>query len=426
MNDRQQNFDHLLITGGTGYIGARLVGLSLRRGWWVTQVSRSPGEWIDNPKLRWIPWNLGDLFPEESFSPFGKAGPPFAVIHLAHDWNADEAGLNVEGSRKVIESFRHSGVGRFVLASSVSARSDALNFYGRDKWQVEQILEGAQEVTAKVGLVYGGPEKSLFGRLCYLVRQSPLLPMVGVHQRVQPIHIDEICHGLLLMATKEKLSRPWYGLASPQSMEFGTFLVTLAQERFGRRLWLLPLPLSWVRFFFDLVEDVFSVSFASRERLLGLAGLQAIESGPGLEELDFGIGPLGSGLATRRRRLLEGKALLGYVLGRDPQAGTLRRYLRALESAGEIASIRLGWLITRFPALIRFVEPMQAFENEKPKTLVLRLRLAVQIAEASSEGAPRFYALEKKNVFLNVLSLFAIGVVESVLLPVRFTLGRMR
>src|SRR5439155_26142763 len=136
----------------------------------------------------------------------------------------DEDGINCRGSRLLLADARRAGVKRFVFASSVSARADALNAYGRIKWRVEQFLEGADTVAARLGLVYGGPTRGMYGLLLKLVSLTPVLPMVDPWRLVQPIHVDEVCRGLLALADGDATG--WKGLAGPVPITFAEFLKT--------------------------------------------------------------------------------------------------------------------------------------------------------------------------------------------------------
>ena len=67
---------HLIVTGGTGYIGAALVARALREGRTVTLLGRRPGP----VGTHHVTWALGDRFPAHI------PGQHAALVHLAHDW----------------------------------------------------------------------------------------------------------------------------------------------------------------------------------------------------------------------------------------------------------------------------------------------------------------------------------------------------
>lgn len=190
----------LVVTGASGYIGARLVERALRRGCEVVALgSRPPGT-----NITAIPWRLGEAPPLTAF-----AGAT-AVIHLAHDWASDRragtgpGNANPAGAEALARAARESGVARFVFASTTSARPEALNAYGKIKFATEERLRALPRserhtFCARIGLVYGGPERAQYGLMSRLAG-LPILPMIGLDREVQPIHVDEVCDGLLALS----------------------------------------------------------------------------------------------------------------------------------------------------------------------------------------------------------------------------------
>ncbi len=291
----KQRSKHLMITGGTGYIGSRLVEMAISQGHHVTLL----GNVRDDVKCRTLSWRLGDDLPETAFlsSDEGKVD---VVLHLAHDWNSDgrEADVNLEGTRVLLQAARRSGVSRFIFCSSVSARPDALNRYGRIKAQVEELLTGDSEIGARVGLVYGGKQEAMWGAICKMVNISPVLPMFGIEKPVQPIHVDEVCEGLLRLASTETLDRPAYGLAAPVAVTFGDFMRQVSLSNCFRKLHLIPLPISFVLFAVSVFNRLPFLPKLNTERILGIASLRYLPCSDDLAVLEMDIMSLSDGLQS--------------------------------------------------------------------------------------------------------------------------------
>ncbi len=406
----------LVITGAAGYIGAALAAAARRDGWRVVALGRSP-----DPTVPSHPWRLGEDPPAEAL-----AGAD-AVIHLAHQWAAPGAqgeDPNIPGTERLLEATRRHGVRRVVFASSISAREDALNAYGRLKWRVEQTLRAPVELSARIGLVYGGADAGLWGLLCKLVRLTPILPMVGGGRPIQPIRMDELCDGLLRLARMPAPTRAVYGLASPTTISFSAFLRTVARLRFHRPLMVISLPLGPVLAAVDLVSRV--VPAINRERVLGLAGLPVIDNAADIAELGLEIRSVVDGLAPFARRkaiLREGRALLRYVLGVSPPMGMLRHYVTGIESYGGGRPLDLPAPLLTVPGLLRLAEPVGG-KGEGRHTLVERLEMAMILAESQPVGARRLYDYGGTPRWKSVLGLVGIGAIEALLLPVRMVLGR--
>ena len=410
---------HVIMTGANGYIGSRLVEIARSQGRRVAVLTRQPaGEAGAAPRR--VAWSLGEPLPAAALDPALPAREQ-ALIHLAHDWRnppggGEDGGLNLEGTRALLQSCRGAGLGRFVFVSSQSARADAANIYGRVKWHIEQELADG-EVAARVGLVYGGKQQAMFGMLSRLTKLAPALPMIDPWREVQPIHLDEVCLGLLRLADGRQTG--WVGLAGPVGMPFGRFLATLAREFHGKRLPILPVPLRAALLACDLSAAVPFGPTVDRERVLGLAGTRPMECAEHLQDLGLAVKPLEAGLrgepASRKAVLAEGRVLLAFVLGAKPDNALLRRYARAVAAAGSDASsdgpLSLSRALRAAPGLVRFVEPLRP-----GAPLRRRLALATALAEASPDGER---ALSRRGRPASLMALAANVALDGFAMPVR-------
>ena len=376
---------HIIVTGGSGYIGRCVAAAALARGYSVTILSR--GAVGLPPGANHQPWTLGDALPDASLNPAFPASAQ-AIIHLAHDWRnpgmtaADEGGLNRSGTRALLASSRQRGIGRFVFVSSQSARADAENIYGWVKFAIEQDLGHPGEIAARVGLVYGGPPQALFALMVKLTRDLPVLPMIDPWRDVQAIHVAEVAEGLLRMA--EQGGTGWMGLAAPTGIGFKLFLQTLAREFHGKSLPIIPIPLGLALLGCMVTARIPFIPTVDRERVLGLAGVRALPCADHLAALGMTIMPLDIGLrrepGSRRAILAEGRALLAYVLGMPPSQMLLRRYAASIAAANQ-GALAMSGLFRRFPPLLRLAEPLS---DRSP--LAQRLRLAATLVDTSPQG----------------------------------------
>ncbi|OAN55064.1 NAD-dependent epimerase/dehydratase family protein [Magnetospirillum moscoviense] len=410
---------HLLITGASGYIGQHLLRHALCQGHRVTVLSRRrPCE-----PCRWFAWSLTDPVPALALQADRDLGPIDAVLHLSHQWESElpeDQDENLTGFRSLLAASRAAGVGRFILASSVSAQAGALNRYGRIKWRLTQELTGPGELAARIGLVYGGPPLGQWGTMRTLAGKLPILPMVGTDKGVQPIHLDEVCDGLLRMAALPRPSRPVFGLADPAPIAFGAWLKLLARTVHGRGLTIVPLPLPLVLLAVRIVNRLPIPVSIAEERVMGLAGLPEIDSADDLAELGLSLRPAAQVLAEagRRRRLVtEAAAALASVTGRRPRKEQIAAYVRGIERHGDGQPLMLPPLAARCPALLRLIEPPTGALT--PDGWRGRLHMALTIAEAGLGTHPpgRLAAIAR---------LVGTGAAEALMLPFRWLAGRNR
>jgi nucleoside-diphosphate-sugar epimerase len=402
----------IIVTGGRGYIGRRLVAAALAQGRRVTMLSRDAAGLP--PGVRHVQWSLPEPFPAQALDPSTPPGAQ-ALIHLAHDWRTlgPDDDLNVTGSRALRDGARAAGIGRAVFVSSQSSRADAPNHYGRIKWRIEQLHDGVGELSARVGLVYGGPRAGMYGLLCRLTSLAPILPMVAPDRTVQPIHVDEVARGLLLAADRGRSGV--LGLAAAEPVTFRNFLQALARFGRGRQLFVVGVPVWAALIACRIVNLIPFLPHVDQERILGLVGTRPMDTSGDLHSLGLEVEPLTRGLgrepSSRRTLLREGRLLLRYVLRSEPGGELTRRYARAAYGLGP----PLRWLFAP-SCLLRFRESFGGRTS-----LGRRLAIATSLAEASHEGEAQLARGTRTGRLLALALDMALDVVAA---PFRLLAGR--
>ncbi|MBX4975478.1 NAD-dependent epimerase/dehydratase family protein [Rhizobium lentis] len=398
----------LIITGSTGYIGARLAAMARERGFDVVELGRRPE----------AKWRIGD---EPATSDLEGAA---AVIHLAHSWatgaeTAEENNINISGTVTLAKAAKAAGVRRFVFASSTSSRREALNVYGRTKFRIEQHLATSPAAPivriARIGLVYGGPRTAMFGLMAKLSVLSPLLPMIGLSRKVQPIHLDEVAAGLLALATDESQPPQTFVLAQERPISFAAWLRILRRSQGKGKLHFIPIPLAAALFACRMTKLVPLVPTVDPERVLGLAGAAPMESGESLRLLKLNLAdPMTVlsqelGQKSEEPSRSEAGALLRY-LGSTPTEAQLQRLSEGLRREG-LAPLGLSPTLIKHPRLLALYEPPANRTQH-------RLAQALYLADLASE--PERQRGQKAGLFDAILT---IGT-DILLLPLRALLAR--
>lgn len=375
------------MTGANGYIGGQLVRQARASGWDVCALSR---RWDDSPTdVYHLPWVLGEPLPN---LPSDWLDRKLTLVHLAHDWQAPDGkgatslNLNVEGTRRLFASAQSAGVSRLIFVSSLSARPDAPNRYGKVKWQTEQVVPVGATVCARVGLVYGGPRGAMYGLLCKLVA-LPLLPMISLRQRVQPIGLDEVADGLIRLAGSDVGGV--VGLAGAHPITFRQFLTRLSALLSGSSPLILPVPLSFAIWGCRLTQYLPLMPTVDPERVLGLSGTRTRDNSNELASIKLRVRDFGTvvpGLRLGYRGLLiEGRVVISQLLGRSPSVRLLRQYARAVTRCRDPRPLGLPRHILVWPCLLRWREPLA-----RTGRIQDRLRVALRLIDASHEGAEEF------------------------------------
>ncbi|TBF02184.1 NAD-dependent epimerase/dehydratase family protein [Rhizobium ruizarguesonis] len=401
----------LIITGSTGYIGARLVAMARERGFDVVELGRRPG----------AAWRIGD---EPAASDLEGA---VGLVHLAHSWAtspeaAEEENVNISGTLKLAEAAKAAGVPRFVFASSTSSRREALNVYGRTKFRIEEHLAASKAAPiariARIGLVYGGPRTAMYGLMAKLAALSPILPMIGLSRKVQPIHLDEVAAGLLALATGEDQLLQTFVLAQEKPISFAAWLRILRRGQGKGKLHFIPVPLTAALLACRMTKLLPLIPTVDPERVLGLAGAAPMESGESLRLLKLNLsdpattlaGEFGQTNEEQSRR--EAEALLRY-LGIAPTEIPLQRLCEGLRHEG-LSPLGLSPAMIRHPGLLALFEPPANRTRH-------RLAQALYLADLASE--PERRPGKKAGFFGAILAISS----DVLLFPLRALLaGRYR
>ncbi len=222
------------VTGGTGFIGRRVVQRLLERGYNVTCLVRRPEK---AAALRELGANIvqGDITDRESMRQ-GMSGAD-VVFHCAA-WYA--VGLppsaaermeriNVGGTENVLGLASELGVPKIVYTSTLNILGDThglvidethhrdspfLSVYERTKHQAHKLAEryaadGAPVVIVMPGSVYGPGDHSLIGTFLRLLLRRTLPVMPGADTCLTLTYVDDAAEGHILAAEKGRVGESY-------------------------------------------------------------------------------------------------------------------------------------------------------------------------------------------------------------------------
>jgi NADH dehydrogenase len=190
----------ILVSGGTGFIGAATVRELVRRGERVAVLGRDSRK-IEERFAGAVEAREADVRdPVSLATAMGGAQvvinavqfPGSPVENRRKGWTFEETDL--KATRNQVEAARDAGVRRFVYVSGVGAARDAEKHWFRYKWEAEQYLQasGLEWVVVRPTWVFGPDDVSL-NRFLAMARFLPFLPMFGDgKQQMQPVFIDDV------------------------------------------------------------------------------------------------------------------------------------------------------------------------------------------------------------------------------------------
>lgn len=186
----------LAISGGTGFVGGRLLAQALAEGHQVRALTRRP-----RPPQAGVEWIEGRL--EDRLSLGRLIEGSDAVIHVAGVISApDAAGFeagNVAGTLAMLAAATAAGAAKFVHVSSLAAREPAISQYGASKARAEDLVResGLDWSIVRPPAVYGPGDRETLELFKMARMRLILLPPKG---RLSMLHADDLARLLLALA----------------------------------------------------------------------------------------------------------------------------------------------------------------------------------------------------------------------------------
>jgi nucleoside-diphosphate-sugar epimerase len=251
----------ILVTGGAGVLGARLVRGLAGAGHAVRALTLP-----DDPNAARLADTgcevvFGDVADARSLD--GAFESVHTVYHLAaviiaRD-PADYARINVGGVRNVVDGALAAGVSHFVHVSSAAALHPEGSAYARSKAEGERIVrsQGAMGFTiVRPTLIYdrdGGQEFRMF--LDSLERFA-VVPFVGRGRALKnPVHADDVVEGLLSIVGNARARGRTYAFSGGEPISIRD-LARLMLELRGRPRPIVPIPVPLCRLAAFVMERV--------------------------------------------------------------------------------------------------------------------------------------------------------------------------
>ena len=207
------------ITGASGFIGYALCSQLFEQGWHLRVLLRK------NLMGPWHETVIGDLeisLPRDLLKDIDVVFHLAGKAHTLSENNQDIGeyfSINKEGTLKLLEAARSSGVRRFVFFSSVKAinegSSQCLNEtspclpvtpYGKSKREAERlVLEGnyvPEPVVLRLSMVYGPSTKGNLPRMIESIAKGHFPPIPEFGNKRSMVHVEDVVRAAFLAAER--------------------------------------------------------------------------------------------------------------------------------------------------------------------------------------------------------------------------------
>ncbi|MGZ3451311.1 MAG: NAD-dependent epimerase/dehydratase family protein [Polyangiales bacterium] len=245
--------EKVFVTGGSGFVGGRLIEQLRARGLVVRALARSAAS-ESAVRARGAEPVTGDL-DDESALRDGMRGC-VAVFHAAakvDEWGdpADFERINVEGTRRVMDSARGSGVTRAVHVGTEAALLDgsplvdvdekrplpmrAIGLYADSKRRAEQAAtaasrDGLDVMIVRPRFIWGEGDTSVLANIVERTRKGKFAWIGGGMHLTSTCHVDNVCEGTILAAERGTPGSAYF-LTDGAPVRFRPFLSAMLRSR---------------------------------------------------------------------------------------------------------------------------------------------------------------------------------------------------
>lgn len=260
------------VTGGSGFVGSRLIALLVSRGWQVRALARSPAAIAAVQRVGAMPVQ-GDMTDAQALR-FGMEGCAVVFHAAAHFklWGPRAVfdRVNVEGTRALVEAaIATRGLRRVVAVSaaavvmgdpepmleadeSLPLQTSAFAPYSSSKAEGERLLlaangrrPGFETIAIRPPFIWGADMPTL-DHMVETVRAGRFQWVGGGGQAMSTCHVDNLCEALLLAADHGRGGEAYFVSDGENGTLKGVISALLATRDIVPKDRAVPFRLAWI------------------------------------------------------------------------------------------------------------------------------------------------------------------------------------
>ena len=286
----------VLVTGGSGFTGRRVVRHAVQAGHEVAALARSTIA-ADALKRLGAKPVAGDLDDPASLRAAFSTAQAECLLNVAS--------MGFGHAPAVVAAAERAGIGRatFVSTTAVVTRVPAASRQTRLAGEDAVKRSSLRWTIIRPTMIYGAPGDRNISRLLAVVRRTPVLPVPGGGRHLQqPVHVEDLARAILAAGERPAAIGGTYDVAGPEPLAFRQLLVHSA-DAVGRRLRLVPLPLAACVVGLRVYETVARNPRLRAEQVLRLTEDKAFDVTAARTDLGFDPRPFAVGVCEEARLL---------------------------------------------------------------------------------------------------------------------------
>ncbi|HEU5363739.1 MAG TPA: complex I NDUFA9 subunit family protein [Gaiellaceae bacterium] len=240
----------VFVTGGTGFVGPRVVHALRARGHEVRALARAPqrGAQLAGWGARLVPGDVTD--PVSLRAAIDGCTHVVHLVAIIKGRPQDFDRVMTQGTRNVLAAAKEAGVARFVLMSALGTTATTKDVvpYFAAKWAMEQDVVGSGlEHTIFRPSFQFGRGGGVLPTFVKQVRYAPVVTVIGSgRQRIQPIWVDDVAEYFARAVDAPDAANRTFELGGPDVVTWDELYLLIAKV-LGKRRRLVHIPTSVAR-----------------------------------------------------------------------------------------------------------------------------------------------------------------------------------
>lgn len=235
----------VVVFGGTGFLGSRVVAALVERGVTVRIAVRHPAKARRLARNDNVAIVTGDVTRRDTVRR-AVAGAKAAVncVALYHEQgDATFEAVHVEGARALAEEARAAGLERLVSISGIGSDPNAQSDYIAARGRGEDVVRRAfPAATIFRPSVMFGDGQGFLAMLGDIIDKTPVMPLFGDGSvRLQPVYVGDVAEAVARVLAEPSTAGQIFELAGPEVLSFREIVRRVAKAR-GRSVPLLSVP----------------------------------------------------------------------------------------------------------------------------------------------------------------------------------------